>query len=100
MLRKWKTPPLQETLMHGWPPFSFHCCIPVFIVAANEIKDKYVGGVSPSAFLDVFLLHCLDGMPTVDVASFNTVVSKTKEPEMYNPLVCVSCKTNTSIAQG
>ena len=64
------------------------------------MKDKYVGGVSPSAFLDVFLLHCPDGMPAIDVASFEIVASKNKEPEMYNPLVRVSCKTNTSIAQG
>jgi hypothetical protein len=73
---------------------------PVFVAAANEMKDKYIGGVCPSAFLDVFLSHCPDGMPEVDVASFDIVASKTKEPEMYNPLVRVPCKTNTSIAQG
>jgi hypothetical protein len=35
-----------------------------------------------------------------DVASFDIVASKTKEPEMNDPLVCVFRKTNTSIAQG
>ena len=73
---------------------------PVFVAAANEMKDKLVGGVSPSAFLDVFFSDSQDGMPAIDVASFNEVTSKTKEPEMYNPLVRVSCTTHPPITQG
>jgi hypothetical protein len=73
---------------------------PVFVAATNQMKDKYVGGVSPSTFLDLFLSHCPDGMPTIDVVSFDIVASKTKEPEMYDPLVCVFRETNKSFAQG
>lgn len=72
---------------------------PVFVAAANEMKNKFVGGVSPSAFLDAFFSDTPDGMPAIDVTSFNVVTSKTKEAEMDNPLVRVSCTTHPPITQ-
>jgi hypothetical protein len=49
--------------------------------------------------LDAFFSDTPDGMPAIDVTSFNVVTSKTKEAEMDNPLVRVSCTTHPPITQ-
>jgi hypothetical protein len=61
------------------------------VAAANEVKDKFVGGVTPSVFLDTFLLSWSSKMPMVNKVSFREVADKGKEVEMYDPLVHVLC---------
>jgi hypothetical protein len=98
MPEKRKAPTLPDTPMHGRLasslPFTSTVVYkdPVFVAAANEMKDKFVGGVSPTVFLDDLLSDCPSEMPAINVESFNVIMSKAKESEMYNPLVCVLCK--------
>src|SRR5262245_17527986 len=93
--KKRKTSPPQETPMHGrlasTLPFTSTAVYrdSAFVAAANEVKDKCVGGVSTSVFLDTFLPSCSSKMPIVNKASFREVIDKGKEVEMYGPLVHV-----------
>ena len=93
--KKRKSPPLEETPRHGrlasTLPFTSTAVYRdfAFVAAANEVKNKFVGGVSPSAFMDTFLPSCLSKMPMVNKASFRNVTDKRKEVEMYDPLVRV-----------
>ena len=93
--KKRKSPPLDETPRHGrlasTLPFTSTAIYRdfAFVAAANEVKNKFVGGVAPSVFLDVFLPKCSSKMPMVNKASFKKVSEKGKEVEMYDPLVRV-----------
>ncbi len=88
-------PPLEEIPMHGrlssTLPFTSTAVYRdfAFVAAANEVKNKFVGGVSPSVFLDSLLPSCSSKMPMVKKASFRNVADKGKEVEMYGPLVRV-----------
>jgi hypothetical protein len=71
-----------------------------FVTAANEVKDKFIGGVTASLFLDTFLPSCSSKMPMVNKASFREVTEKAKEVEMYDPLVRVLCSMLMKDAHG
>jgi hypothetical protein len=92
--KKRKSPPPEETPRHGrlasTLPFTSTAVYRdfAFVAAANEVKDKFVGRVTPSVFLDAFLPSCSGKMPMVSKASFRKVTEKGKEVEMYDPLVC------------
>lgn len=62
------------------------------VEAANEMKGKFWGPVPVPRFFDEFLNVETPRMPTVRYSKFVHVASRSKEPDMYAPLVrCFFC---------
>ncbi|KAF5386277.1 hypothetical protein D9757_008595 [Collybiopsis confluens] len=62
---------------------------PVFVIAAEEMTDKYFGPISPSEFLDLYLPNNekIPPIPPFDPQSFTKVASQPTEIPMYDYMI-------------